>query len=143
MPTKLRVVLDTNVIISGLISPKGPPAGILKALKAGRFILLTNQAINEEILEVMDRPRLRDKYGLADHMFDIAFILWDQAEVIPKPPLIKASRDPDDDKFLACALASGVTVVISGDKDLLEQSGWRTIRVLRPRQFVDEFLGSR
>lgn len=68
MPTKLRVVLDTNVIISGLISPKGPPAGILKALKAGRFILVTSQAINEEVLEVMDRPRLRDKYGLAHYL---------------------------------------------------------------------------
>jgi predicted nucleic acid-binding protein len=48
--------------------------------------------------------------------------------------------DPDDDKFLACAMAGGVGVIVSGDKDLLEQSGWSGIRVLRPRQFTDEFL---
>ena len=88
MPAKLRVVLDTNVIISGLINPKGPPGEVLKALKAGRFILVTSQAINEEILEVMDRPRLRDKYGLADHMFDIAFILWERLGVIAKLPTV-------------------------------------------------------
>ena len=137
MPTKLRVVLDTNVIISGLISPKGPPAGILKALKAGRFILVTSQAINEEILEVMDRPRLRDKYGLADHMFDIAFILWEQAEVITKLPSVKASKDSDDDKFLAAALGGLAHYIVTGDiKDLLSMREYQGIRIVSPEQFL-------
>ena len=137
MPTKLRVVLDTNVIISGLISPKGPPAGILKALKAGRFILVTSQVINEEILEVMDRPRLRDKYGLADHMFDIAFILWEQAELITKPPAIKASRDPDDDKFLAAAAGGLAHYLVTGDiKDLLGLGEFKGTRIVSPDQFM-------
>ncbi|MBI4387225.1 MAG: putative toxin-antitoxin system toxin component, PIN family [Elusimicrobia bacterium] len=137
MPTKLRVVLDTNVIISGLISPKGPPAGILKALKAGQFVLVTSQAINEEILEVMDRPRLRDKYGLADHMFDIAFILWEQAEVITKPPPVKASKDSDDDKFLAAALGGLAHYLVTGDiKDLLSLGEYQGIRIVNPEQFL-------
>lgn len=137
MPTKLRVVLDTNVIISGLISPNGPPAGILKALKAGRFILVTSQAINEEILEVMDRPRLRDKFGLADHMFDIAFILWEQAEVITKLPPVKASKDSDDDKFLAAALGGLAHYLVTGDiKDLLSLGEYQGIRIVSPEQFL-------
>ncbi|MBI5884069.1 MAG: putative toxin-antitoxin system toxin component, PIN family [Elusimicrobia bacterium] len=137
MPAKLRVVLDTNVVISGLISPKGPPAGILKALKAGRFVLLTSQAINEEILEVMDRPRLRDRYGLADHMFDIAFILWEQAEVITKLPPVKASKDSDDDKFLAAALGGLAHYLVTGDsKDLLSLGECQGIRIVSPRQFL-------
>lgn len=137
MPTKLRVVLDTNVIISGLISPKGPPAGILKALKAGRFILVTSQAINEEILEVMDRPRLRDKYGLADHMFDIAFILWEQSEVIAKLPTVKASKDPDDDKFLAAAVGGLAHYLVTGDiKDLLGLGEYKGTRIVSPDQFL-------
>ncbi len=137
MPTKLRVVLDTNVIISGLISPQGPPAGILKALKAGRFILVTSQAINEEILEVMDRPRLRDRYGLADHMFDIAFILWEQAEVITKLPSVKASKDSNDDKFLAAALGGLAHYLVTGDiKDLLSMREYRGIRIVSPKQFL-------
>ena len=137
MPAKLRVVLDTNVVISGLISPKGPPAGIRKALKAGRFVLITSQAINEEILDVMDRPRLRDKYGLADHMFDIAFILWEQAEVITKLPPVKASKDSDDDKFLAAALGGLAHYLVTGDiKDLLSLGERQGIRIVSPEQFL-------
>ena len=137
MPAKLRVVLDTNVVISGLINPQGPPGSILKALKDGRFILVTSQAINEEILEVMDRPRLRDKYGLADHMFDIAFILWERAEVIAKPPTVKASKDPDDNKFLEAALGGLAHYVVTGDiKDLLSLVEYEGIRIVSPEQFL-------
>jgi len=50
------------------------------------------------------------------------------------------SADPDDDKFLACAVAARVTVIVSGDKDLVDRSGWHGVRVLRPRPFVNEFL---
>lgn len=137
MATRLRVVLDTNVIISGLISPKGPPAGILKALKAGRFVLVTSQAINEEVLEVMDRPRLRDKYGLADRMFDIAFILWEQAEVIAKLPTVKVSKDPDDDKFLAAAVGGLAHYLVTGDiKDLLSLGEYKGTRIVSPGDFL-------
>lgn len=137
MPTKLRVVLDTNVIISGLISPKGPPAGILKALKAGHFVLVTSQEVNDEVLGVMDRPSLRDKYGLADHMFDIAFILWEQAEVIADLPKIKASKDPKDDKFLETALGGLAHYLVTGDiKDLLNLKEYQGIRIVSPKQFL-------
>jgi len=51
------------------------------------------------------------------------------------------SDDPDDDKFLACAIASGTMTIISGDKPLLRVSGFKGIEVLRPRTFVDTYLG--
>ena len=50
------------------------------------------------------------------------------------------SEDPDDDKFLACAKSAGVSVIVSGDKHLLEVSGWEAIDVLKPRKFVDRYL---
>ncbi len=130
-------MFDTNVIISGLIGPKGRPAGILKALKAGRFILVTSQSINEEVLEVMDRPHLRDKYGLADHMFDIAFILWEQAEVIAKVMPVRVSKDPDDDKFLAVAAGGLAHYLVTGDiKDLLSLGEYKGVRIVSPEQFL-------
>lgn len=49
-------------------------------------------------------------------------------------------EDPDDDKFFACALASGSKVIVSGDKHLLKVSGYQGIEVLKPREFVDKFL---
>lgn len=48
--------------------------------------------------------------------------------------------DPDDDKFFACAIAGGADLIISGDKHLLKMSGYQGIKVVRPRQFVDEIL---
>ena len=60
-----------------------------------------------------------------------------------KPVKLKepVCEDPDDDKFFACALASGSRVIVSGDKHLLKVSGYKGIEVLKPREFVDRFLG--
>jgi predicted nucleic acid-binding protein len=59
--------------------------------------------------------------------------------VIPLPE--KVCEDPDDDKFLACALASGSNLVVSGDRHLLKVSGYQNIEVLKPRYFLDKYLG--
>lgn len=65
------------------------------------------------------------------------------SEAVEAPDLTETvCEDPDDDKFLACAVASGTSVIISGDKHLLRVSGWAGIQVLAPRQFVDRFLSS-
>ncbi len=133
-----RVVLDTNVIISGLINPKGPPAEILRALKAGRFVLVASESINQEVLEVMDRPRLRDKYGLAEHFFDIAFILWEQTELVTKPPVVKVSKDPKDNKFLAAAVGGLAHYLVTGDiKDLLSLGEYQGVQIVSPEHFLD------
>jgi predicted nucleic acid-binding protein len=60
-----------------------------------------------------------------------------QAPSLPEP----VCDDPDDDKFLACALASKVKLIISGDKHLVQASGYRGVEVVRPRRFVEEYLG--
>lgn len=67
MAVKPRAVLDTNVFVSGLISPKGPPAGVLQALQSRRFTLVTSPPINEEIIEVLNRPYIRNRYSIDDH----------------------------------------------------------------------------
>jgi predicted nucleic acid-binding protein len=62
------------------------------------------------------------------------------AQARPKIQVLSAARKPDDDKFLACALASGTQVITSGDKALLKASGYCGIEILRPRQFVEKYL---
>ena len=63
------------------------------------------------------------------------------ATLVDAPPLIdRVSADPDDDKFLAAAIAADVRIVVSGDQDLLDVSGWRDIKILTPRKFVDRHL---
>ena len=72
----------------------------------------------------------------------VQIVLAVEAEIVAAPTLsASVSSDPDDDKFLACADASRVGVIVSGDRHLLAHDGWHGLRVLRPRRFADEFLG--
>ena len=120
MPGETRAVIDTNVIISAFINPDGPPAGILKAVREGRFVMVTSHAINREVLGVMERPKLRERYNFAREFAAISEVLWERAEIVVEPPPVAASRDPSDDKFLAAAVGGKASYIVTGDiKDLL------------------------
>jgi len=137
MAARPRVVLDTNVFVSGLISPQGYPAAILKALRAGQFTLLSSPPVNEEIIEVLNRPHIRDRYGLGDRIFDVAFILWEVAELVIHLPDVKVCSDPDDDKFLATAVGGKADYLVTGDVgDLLRLREYRGVAVVSPRDFI-------
>ena len=135
-PQLLRVVVDTNVFVSGIISPSGPPGQILQALRRRKFTLISSPSINEEILDVLSRPRLQ-KYGLQDALFDIGVILYAQAELVQEKTRVQASPDPDDDKFLAAAVDGKAQYVVTGDKsDLLALGEYQNIRIISCRAFL-------
>lgn len=133
----MRVVLDTNVFISGLFFT-GPPHQILKAWRDGKLKLLISMEILEEYQRV--GSALAEQFPKIDLKPMLEFIVI-YAEMVVAPPLPEpVCADPDDDKFLACAITSNTRIVVSGDKHLLQVSGYQGVQVLRPRQFVDEFL---
>ena len=137
MAAKPRAVLDTNVFVSGLISPKGPPARILMALRSARFTLVSSPPVNEEIIEVLSRPTIRDRYGLGDRIFDVSFILWEVVDLVIDLPDVQVSSDPDDDKFLATAVAGRADYLGTGDVgDLLSLREYKGVRIVSPREFV-------
>lgn len=137
----IRAVVDTNVFVSGLINPHGPPGKILNTLRAKRFTLVTSPEINEEILEVLDRPHIRDKYGLGNLIFDVAFILWEVAEQAADLPPVTASPDPDDNKFLSAAIGGHAQYLVTGDsRDLLALEEHRGVRILKPAEFAKILL---
>ena len=133
----MKVVLDTNVFVSGVFF-SGPPYQILRAWRDEKFDLIVSLDILEEYRHVgeelaAERPTINLEPALE-------FIIQ-HAEVVAAPPLLdQVCEDPDDDKFLACALASGSKLVVSGDKHLLKVSGYRSIEVLKPREFVTRYL---
>ncbi len=136
----MRIVLDTNVFVSGVFFG-GVPGRLLEAWRDG----LIRVVLSAEILDEYQRvgQELGTQY-IGVTLEPLLGLLAVAAEFVEAPALGEpVSCDRDDDKFLACAVAAGVTVIVSGDRDLLEQSGWRNIRVLRPRQFADEFLGGK
>ena len=137
MPAKPRAVLDTNVFVSGLINPKGVPAAILTALRSERFTLVSSPPINEEIMKVLHRPHILDRYGLGGRIFDVAFILWELAELVTAPPDVRVCSDPDDDKFLAAAVGGRADYLVTGDVvDLLSLHTYKKVTIISPREFA-------
>ncbi len=133
----MRVVLDTNVLISGIYF-SGLPGEILKAWSAKKFQLCVSQEILEEYLNVGERLAIR--YPGVEYETILGLIV-ENAELFPAADLPEpVSEDADDDKFLACAIASKSKIIVSGDSDLLKVSGYSGIQVLTPRSFVSDCL---
>jgi len=134
----LKVVMDTNVFVSGIFF-SGTPYQILQAWQSGEFELAVSQDILDEYQRVGEI--LAEERPDIDLKPILTFVI-ERAKVY-KPSKLKepVCEDPDDDKFLACALASGSRVIISGDKHLLKVSGYEGIEVLKPREFMDGYLG--
>ena len=134
----LKVVMDTNVFVSGVFF-SGPPYQILKAWQSGEFELAVSQEILDEYRRVGEI--LAEERPAIDLNPILNFVI-EHAKVYKISKLREPiCEDPDDDKFIACALASGSRVIISGDKHLLKVSGYEGIEVLKPRDFVDGYLG--
>jgi putative PIN family toxin of toxin-antitoxin system len=133
----VRVILDTNVVISGVFFT-GPPSAILKAWREGALHIVVSPEIVGEYRRV--GGVLAKQFPGVD-LDPILNLLAAEAELIEAPALPEpVCDDPDDDKFLACALASKTKIIISGDKQLVRVSGYRGIKVIKPRTFVDEYL---
>jgi len=134
----VRIILDTNVVVSGVFFG-GVPGRILNAWRAGRMGLVVSPSILDEYRRV--GAILAGRHEGVDFE-PFATLLAIHAEVIDAPEHIDppVSNDPADDKFLACASVAGVTLIVSGDRHLLDANGWNGVEVLRPRAFVDRHL---
>ena len=133
----MRVILDTNVLVSGIFF-SGPPFQILKAWRDRKLHLVISTDILAEYQRVA--TILGEKYNTIDlqPIFDLITV---NSEIIEAPPLnAPVCADPDDDMFIACALASNCKIIVSGDKHLLDVNGYQGIEVLKPRPFVDTYL---
>jgi putative PIN family toxin of toxin-antitoxin system len=135
----VRIVLDTNVFVSAVFFG-GVPGRILEAWRDGEIRIVLSAEILDEYQRV-GRILAKDHPGVDLEPF--LALLAVQAEIVEVAMLSgPVCSDPDDDKFFACADASRVDVIVSGDRDLLAHDGWHGIRVLRPRRFVDELSTS-
>lgn len=135
----MKVVLDTNVVVSGVFFG-GVPGRILSAWSAGQFVLVLSPAILEEYRRVGHELGVR--YPDVNAAFEpVLTLITMNAMIVDAPVLTESvSQDPDDDMFLAAALAAQAPCVVSGDRDLLQVSGWRGFEVLTPRQFLDRHV---
>jgi putative PIN family toxin of toxin-antitoxin system len=133
----VKVVLDTNVIVSGIFFG-GPPGAILQAWQDGEFVLAMSPETFNELARVTNE--LASQYPEVDNDAILQNIAWTAEFVEARPFDQQVCEDADDDKFLECALAAGAKLVVSGDKLLLRVTGIAELEVIRPRDFVDRFL---
>jgi putative PIN family toxin of toxin-antitoxin system len=133
----VRIVLDTNVFISGIFFG-GPPARILEAWRDHRITLVISRAILDEYEQVTAELGRRYQHVNPSELLRLVLVA---ADFVAAQDLVEpVCTDPDDDKFLACAIAGGVPMIVSGDRALLRVDGFAGVRVVTPRAFVDRSL---
>ena len=133
----MKIILDTNVLISGIFF-SGPPYQILKAWQEGKIQI----AVSKEILAEYHRiaEELSEKFSSVE-ISQILELFTIHAEMVNTQGLeVSVCEDPDDNMFISCALGSKSKIIVSGDKHLLKISGYQEIEVLKPRIFLDNQL---
>jgi len=135
----LKVVLDTNIFVSSLLSKAGRPAMVIDAWRAGRYLLVTSPPIISEIKRVLEAPSIRKKYGLSRDRIERLILLLEKDGIVV-PGLSGVARvipeDPTDEMFLSAALDAQADLIISGDRHLLDLGEYKGIPVVTARQFL-------
>jgi putative PIN family toxin of toxin-antitoxin system len=128
----LRVVLDTNVVVSGLLHQKGAPATILDAATSKQFRCYISESLLDEYREVLTR----DYLGLDQHRATRFIGALREVAIFAVPrKRVAVARDPDDDRVLECAVEAGADFIVTGNiRDFPAQ--FHGVRVVTPRDFL-------
>lgn len=133
----LKVVLDTNVLVSALLF-KGGLSKLVDLWKKGNIIPVVSRETFREFRTVLGYP----KFSLTGQ--EIKMLI--EEEVLPFFEIIEIAdkirgvcRDPDDDKFLACAVSASADFIVSGDRDLLDMDKYKSVRIISASEFLSRF----
>ena len=132
--TKLRLVIDTNILISGLMSVNSLPQQVFD-YATSQAILLISDEVQSEIENVISRPKLQ-KYITLERRTKFLSELSKQVERVTINQQIRACRDPKDDKFLELAVCGEANYIITGDADLLDLHPFQNISIIKAANFL-------
>ena len=131
-----EVVVDTNVLVSALLTPHGSPRSILNKVALGEIELVISARLLLEVVSVFSRPRFRALIP-EGKIADLVSLLHQSARIVKPLVAIKACRDPKDNAVLECAWAGKASAIVTGDNDLLELNPFRGIPIQTPKSFLD------
>jgi len=134
----MRVVIDTNVVISRFLSPTGTPAQIFEQWQLNAFELVLSEPILAEFQKVLEYERIQARHHMALEEITEVINGFRQFAVLVdvKERLAVIEEDPEDDRFLECAVAGSAEVIVSGDAHLLDLKEYRGIQILSPAAFL-------
>ena len=132
----MKVVIDTNIFVSSFFG--GNPRSVIDLWKKGEITLCLSKDILDEYIKVLQRIGLQDEGELAEllSLFSKGFNMLFTTKT-PKIRVIK--NDPDDDKFIECALALKAEVIITGDRAIEAIGEYMGIKILSPQQFLKKY----
>jgi len=132
----LKIVIDTNIIVSGLISPYGRPADILRLLLSGEVIICYDARIISEYRAVLHRP----KFGFDRCKIEVILdYIENFGEIVTAIPLKKSLPDPDDNPFLEVAISGQVNFLVTGNKRHYIKEYCENIQVVTPLEFIEAY----
>lgn len=134
----MRVVLDTNIVISHTLAPRGPIGVIFHHWITKTFDLVVSEALLEEYEDTLRKPKIRAYHqqsnttiaALIKRFRKIAIV------VVPTETLTVVHDDPDDNKIIECAIAGEADYIVTGDAHLLDIQTYRGIQILSPALFL-------
>lgn len=137
-----RVVVDTNILVSGTIVRHGPSAAVLDAAQQKRIVLVVSSAILSEYLEAIQRPHIAKRYKrIESRIATLTRFLQDGSIVVTPQTVVRVvPSNPDDDFVIACAVDGRANYIVSGDQHFLKLGRYRGIKILSPREFVTAVL---
>ena len=130
----MKIVLDTNVLAFGLLTPFGSSGEIVRMVSAGILILQYDSRILLEYHEVLYRPKFQfDK----EHIDTFLAYVKQNGQVIPASPLKQSLPDPDDVPFLEITIAGRAECLITGNKSHFPRQSLQGMKILSPSEFID------
>lgn len=141
----IKVVLDTNIFVSGILNSKGAPGQVLKAWHENKFVLTTSKPIIKEIKQVLNSAKIQEflikhkvvKEDLNDFFSTLSF---NALVVKPSFKLDIIKEDPADNKFLECALMVKAEYIVSGDKHLLKLKMYENIKIISAYELINLYI---
>ncbi|MDQ3929042.1 MAG: putative toxin-antitoxin system toxin component, PIN family [Chloroflexota bacterium] len=132
------VVLDTNVLVSAVLSPRGTPSRLLELAQNGAFAIAISDVLLTEYAEVLLSSGFLDRYHLVgEEIIDLLTSFARLTTIVQADQQLSViESDPDDDRVLECAIAGGADYIVSGDKHLLGLGEYEGIRILSPAEFL-------
>ena len=131
----IRVILDTNVVVSAVLAPSGPPFEIIDLANQNLIQLWASDAVFDEYREVLGRPQFAKIRALSDiQLAEICRI----CRFVTPGKKVEVSPDPDDDIFLECAEAAKAHYLVTGNVRHFP-ARWKYTKIVTPRQFLDQF----